>query len=187
MTNPEEKDQTTEVQNHDTSNEQENKENEPVESSEPTVTSEADVLKQEVADLKDKYIRLYSDFENFRKRTAKEKLELLSTAAEDIIKNILPVMDDLERALKSIGDSEENQNTREGVDLVYQKFKKTLEGKGLKVMESIGKPFDVEIHEAITQIPAPSEDLKGKVIDEIEKGYYLNEKVIRFAKVIIGA
>jgi molecular chaperone GrpE len=96
-------------------------------------------------------------------------------------------LDDLERALKSIGEAEENKAMREGVELVYQKFKKTLESKGLKVMESIGAPFDVELHEAITQIPAPSEELKGKVVDEIEKGYFLNDKVIRFAKVVIGA
>lgn len=184
MMNPEEKDPTAEVQNSEVTNEQES--TPPVTEEAPAV-SETDLLKQEVADLKDKYIRLYSDFENFRKRTAKEKLELLSNASEDVIKTILPVVDDLERALKSIGDAEENKATREGVELVYQKFKKLLEAKGLKVMEAIGTPFDVELHEAITQIPAPSEDLKGKVVDEIEKGYFLNDKVIRFAKVVIGA
>jgi molecular chaperone GrpE len=186
MMNPEEKDPTAEVQNNEVANEQETIP--PASEEAPSQeVSETDQLKQEVADLKDKYIRLYSDFENFRKRTAKEKLELLSNASEDVIKTVLPVIDDLERALKAIGDAEENKAMREGVELVYQKFKKTLESKGLKVMVSIGAPFDVELHEAITQIPAPSEELKGKVVDEIEKGYFLNDKVIRFAKVVIGA
>lgn len=185
MTSPEEKEQSTDVQNNEQLNEQENKET--PEPSEEQIPSETDVLKQEVVDLKDKYIRLYSDFENFRKRTAKEKMELLNTAGEDVIKTILPVVDDLERALKSIAETEENKSLREGVELVYQKFIKSLESKGLKAMNAVGQVFDVETHEAITQIPAPSEDLKGKVIDEIEKGYYLNEKVIRFAKVVIGA
>ncbi|MCU0430149.1 MAG: nucleotide exchange factor GrpE [Cytophagaceae bacterium] len=153
----------------------------------PQASAETEQLKQEVADLKDKYIRLYSDFENFRKRTAREKLELLSNASEDVLKAVLPVLDDMERALKSIGEAEENKAMREGLDLVYQKFKKTLEAKGLKLMETIGTPFNPDVHEAITQLPAPSEDMKGKVIDEVEKGYFLHEKVIRFAKVVIGA
>ncbi|TDE16420.1 nucleotide exchange factor GrpE [Dyadobacter psychrotolerans] len=143
--------------------------------------------KQEIAELKDKYLRLYADFENFRRRTSKEKLELLSTAGADMVKQILPVVDDFERAKVSFDSSTDIVALKEGVDLIYTKLFKTLEAKGLKPMQSKGETFDVEIHESIAQFPAPSEDLKGKVIDEIEKGYYLNDKVIRYAKVIVGA
>jgi len=146
-----------------------------------------ETAKQEVAELKDKYLRLYADFENFRRRTSKEKLELLSNASADVIKLILPVVDDFERAKVSFDSSVDTVALKEGVDLIYTKLYKTLESKGLKPMESKGAAFDVELHESIAQFPAPSEDLKGKVIDEIEKGYYLNDKVIRYAKVIVGA
>jgi molecular chaperone GrpE len=144
-------------------------------------------LKSEIAELKDKYLRLYADFENFRRRTAKEKLEMISGASADMMKSILPIVDDFERAKVSFDSSAEIDALKEGVDLIYTKLYKTLEGKGLKPMTSKGEPFDVEIHESIAQFPAPSDDLKGKVIDEIEKGYYLNDKVIRYAKVIVGA
>ena len=150
-------------------------------------TDPLETAKQEIAELKDKYLRLYADFENFRRRTSKEKLELLSTASADVIKLILPVVDDFERAKVSFDSSVEIEALKEGVDLIYIKLYKTLEAKGLKPMESKGETFDVELHESIAQFPAPSEDLKGKVIDEIEKGYYLNDKVIRYAKVIVGA
>ena len=146
-----------------------------------------DLAKKEIAELKDKYLRLYADFENFRRRTSKEKLELLSTASSDMVKLILPVVDDFERAKVSFDSSTDTEALKEGVDLIYTKLYKTLESKGLKPMQSKGETFDVEIHESIAQFPAPSEDLKGKVIDEIEKGYYLNDKVIRYAKVIVGA
>jgi len=143
--------------------------------------------KAEIAELKDKYLRLYADFENFRRRTAKEKLEMISGASADTVKLILPVVDDFERAKVSFDSSTDIDALKEGVDLIYTKLYKTLESKGLKAMESKGADFDAEIHESIAQFPAPSEDLKGKVIDEIEKGYYLNDKVIRYAKVIVGA
>jgi len=143
--------------------------------------------KAEIAELKDKYLRLYADFENFRRRTAKEKLEMISGASADMVKLILPVVDDFERAKVSFDSSTDIDALKEGVDLIYTKLYKTLESKGLKAMESKGADFDAEIHESIAQFPAPSEDLKGKVIDEIEKGYYLNDKVIRYAKVIVGA
>ncbi len=154
------------------------------------ITGEKDPIegyKTEIAELKDKYLRLYADFENFRRRTAKEKLEMISGASADMLKSILPVVDDFERAKVSFDSSTEIEALKEGVDLIYTKLYKTLEGKGLKPMVSKGEPFDVEIHESIAQFPAPSDDLKGKVIDEIEKGYYLNDKVIRYAKVIVGA
>ncbi|WP_221390774.1 nucleotide exchange factor GrpE [Dyadobacter sp. NIV53] len=150
-------------------------------------TDPLETAKQEVAELKDKYLRLYADFENFRRRTSKEKLELLSSASADVIKLILPIVDDFERAKVSFDSSVDTEALKEGVDLIYTKLYKTLESKGLKPMESKGETFDVELHESIAQFPAPSDDLKGKVIDEIEKGYYLNDKVIRYAKVIVGA
>ena len=146
-----------------------------------------EAAKQEVAELKDKYLRLYADFENFRRRTSKEKLELLSNASADVVKLVLPVVDDFERAKVSFDSSTDIEALKEGVDLIYIKLYKTLESKGLKPIEAKGATFDVELHESIAQFPAPSEDLKGKVIDEIEKGYYLNDKVIRYAKVIVGA
>ncbi|WP_026630828.1 nucleotide exchange factor GrpE [Dyadobacter alkalitolerans] len=141
----------------------------------------------ELAEMKDKYIRLYADFENFRRRTAKEKLEMISGASTDMVKAILPIVDDFERAKVSFESSTEIDALKEGVDLIYTKLFKTLEAKGLKPMDSKGETFDAELHESIAQFPAPSEDLKGKVIDEIEKGYFLNDKVIRYAKVIVGA
>lgn len=155
---------------------------------ESKVESEENKLEYEVADLKDKYLRLYSDFENYRKRTAKERLDLISTASEEVIKDLIPVVDDFERALRASENGEEGTKVREGNLLIFQKLVKILGSKGLKPMEDlIGKPFDAETQEAITQIPAPSEELKGKVVDVVEKGYILGEKVVRYAKVVTGA
>ena len=143
-------------------------------------------LQGEIAEQKDKYIRLYSEFENFRRRTAKEKLEMIQSANEQLIKSMLPVADDFERAEKSFTDRSDKQ--LEGFFLIQSKFNKTLEQYGVKVMDlKAGSEFNADFQEAITQIPAPSEDLKGKVVDVVEKGYLLNEKVIRFAKVVIGS
>jgi len=162
---------------------------ETVEAAEPIAPelSETDKLKAEAADWKDKYIRLYAEFENFRQRSSKEKLNLISTASEGLMVDLLPVMDDFERTMKALETSPDIKSLKEGVDLVFQKFQKILSQKGLKVMESIGKPFDAEIQEAITQFPAPTPEQKGQVIDEVEKGYTLNDKTIRFAKVVIGS
>ncbi|QHT72040.1 nucleotide exchange factor GrpE [Rhodocytophaga rosea] len=157
------------------------------EDSAPADASTLGKLTAELAETKDKYMRLYADFENFRRRTSKEKLEYMKSASEDVIKAILPVLDDFERAQKSLVSQEGSDPAKEGIQLIYNKLYKTLEQKGLKPMESIGKSFDLELHESITQVPAPSEDLKGKIIDEVEKGYFLHDKVIRFAKVIIGS
>ena len=145
-------------------------------------------LEAEVAELKEKYLRLYSDFENFRKRTSKERIELITTASEDVLRDLLPVVDDFERAFKA-SEAEVNAATiREGNQLIFYKLVRILESKGLKVMEDlIGKPFNADTQEAITQIPAPSEDLKGAVIDVVEKGYTLGDKVVRYAKVVTGA
>jgi molecular chaperone GrpE len=136
-------------------------------------TDPLEAAQKEVADLKDKYLRLYADFENFRRRTSKEKLELLSSAGTDMVKQILPVVDDFERAKVSFDSSTDIVALKEGVDLIYNKLYKTLESKGLKAIPAKGEAFDVELHESIAQFPAPSEELKGKVIDEIEKGYLI--------------
>ncbi len=155
---------------------------------EPQTASEENKLEYEVADLKDKYLRLYSDFENYRKRTAKERLDLITTASEDMLRDLIPVVDDFERALKASDSEVEGSKVREGNLLIFHKLVKILESKGLKQMDDlVGKPFDAETQEAITQIPAPNEELKGKVVDVIEKGYVLGDKVVRYAKVVIGA
>ncbi len=143
-------------------------------------------LKREIEEQRDKYVRLYADFDNARKRMAKEKLELISTASKDVVKDLLPVLDDFERAQKAVEKSNDLNALKEGLALVYSKFSNTLAAKGLKPMDSVGKEFDVNNHEAITEIPAPTPELAGKVIDEVEKGYYLNDKIIRFAKVVVG-
>ncbi|WP_236676162.1 nucleotide exchange factor GrpE [Chryseolinea lacunae] len=143
-------------------------------------------LQQELEEQKDKYIRLYSEFDNFRRRTAKEKLELIQSANEQLLQKLLPVADDFERAEKSFKDK--NDKELEGFFLISNKFKKTLEQSGLKVMEiAIPGEFNPDFHEAITQVPVPDEAQKGKIVDVVEKGYLLNEKVVRFAKVVIGA
>ena len=138
------------------------------------------------AELNDKYLRLFSEFDNFRKRTIKERLELTKTASQDVIMSMLPVVDDFERAMQAFEKTKESDSLMEGVNLIYNKFKSTLNSKGVECMESKGKDFDTDYHEALTQIPAPSKDLKGKVVDVIEKGYTMNGKVIRFAKVVVG-
>ncbi|MEO1050627.1 MAG: nucleotide exchange factor GrpE [Bacteroidota bacterium] len=150
--------------------------------------SELERIKDELAETKDKYLRLYSEFENFRRRTAKERLELTQTANENLMVDLLPVLDDMARAEKSFEQEDAKvKDVEEGFKLISNKLKKALEQKGLKQMENKqGMDFNPDLHEAITKIPAPSEDLKGKVVDVIEVGYYLKEKVIRFAKVVIG-
>ena len=149
---------------------------------EPQETSPED----QINELNDKYLRLYSEFDNYRKRTSKERLELFKTAGQDILTDLLPVLDDFERAIQNIDSSDNSEAIQTGINLIYNKFKSILENKGLKHFKSIETEFDPEVHEAITKIPAPSKKLKGKVVDEIEKGYMLNDKVIRFAKVVVG-
>lgn len=143
-------------------------------------------LEKKIAEEKDKYLRLYSEFDNYRKRSVREKGELIKTAGEDFFKAILPVIDDFERALKAADKTGDINTIAEGVQLIYSKLKSTLKQKGLEEMEASGKTFDADVMEAITSIPSPNDDLKGKVVDEIEKGYSLNGKVIRYAKVVIG-
>ena len=148
---------------------------------------EVEKLTADLVESKDKYLRLYSEFDNYRRRTSKEKLELMQTAGERIISELIPVLDDFDRAVKS-ADSKDEASLLEGLNLISQKFEKTLLAQGLKPMETpVGTGFDPDIHEAITQIPAPKKKLQGKIVDTIEKGYYLGEKVIRFAKVVTGS
>ncbi|XOV93150.1 MAG: nucleotide exchange factor GrpE [Bacteroidota bacterium] len=155
------------------------------ESEEVVEKDEKEVLADELNEAKDKYLRLYSEFENFRRRTAKERIELIGTATKDLIVDLLPVLDDFERAFKSLDDK--SDASKEGLELIHNKFKKVLDQKGLKKMEvKAGDKFDPELQEAITQTPA-GKKLEGKVVDVIENGYTLNDKVIRFAKVVTGA
>ncbi|RED99787.1 nucleotide exchange factor GrpE [Marinoscillum furvescens] len=149
--------------------------------------SEVEKLQADVSEAKDKYLRLYSEFENFRRRTAKEKIDLIGSANKELVENLVPVLDDFERALKSMEENDEMKPAKEGTELIYNKFKKVLEAKGLKKMEiAKGDDFNDDYHEAITQIPA-EEELAGKIVDVVENGYFLNEKVVRFAKVVTGA
>jgi len=149
--------------------------------------SETDKLKAEIAESTNKYVRLYAEFDNYKRRTSKERVELLQTAGKDIIASLLPIVDDFERALKSMETAADVDSVKEGINLINQKLNNLLAQRGLKPMETKGLPFDADLHEAITSIPAPTDDQKGKVVDELEKGYTLNEKVIRFAKVVVGA
>ena len=149
--------------------------------------STEDRLNKELGQEKDKFLRLFAEFENYKKRTSKERVELFKTAGKDVMVSMLPVLDDFERALLHIEDDKEAEELRKGVVLIYQKLLNTLSQKGLAAMEvNKGDVFDSEIHQAITQVPAPSKDLIGKIIDVIEKGYTLGETVIRFPKVVIG-
>lgn len=152
----------------------------------PTLSLE-EKHKQELEEANNKYLRLYAEFDNYKRRTSKERVDLLQTAGKDVIADLLPVLDDLERALKSMETAQELTVVKEGVDLVFQKLKSSLTKKGLKEMESIGKEFNADLQEAITKIPAPNKELVGKVIDEVEKGYFLNDKVLRYAKVVVGS
>ena len=158
-----------------------------VETEQAPELSAEEKLQAEVQQLNDKYLRLYAEFDNYKRRTQKERVELLQTAGKDVIVSLLPVLDDFDRALKAMETAVDVAPVKEGILLVSTKLKNTLAQKGLKDVESISQPFNTDFHEAITNIPAPSDDLKGKVIDEVEKGYTLNDNVIRFAKVVVGA
>lgn len=151
----------------------------------PKIQLELKKATEDLAEAKDKYLRLYSEFENFRRRTAKEKLELIQTASEQIVKAMLPVIDDFERAEKAFQGSESKE--MEGFLLIYNKFKKILEQTGVKQMEAKGSNFDADLHEAITQLPAPNDSQKGKVLEVVEQGYLLGDKVVRHAKVVVGS
>lgn len=188
---------------HEDMKDEHNKEQEEIEASElegdnaaeqndkaDDATAQVDPLREkeeELAAAKDKYLRLYAEFENYRRRTSKERLDLVKTANEELILDLLTVVDDLERSLQIFEDKEEVAPMYEGIQLVHQKFSKVLTQKGLKPMEiGPGNDFDSEYHEAVAQIPAPEDKMKGKIVDVVEKGYFLGEKVLRYAKVVIG-
>jgi len=147
---------------------------------------EIEELSAKLDDIKDKHLRLQAEFDNFRKRTLREKADLIKSGGETVLVNILPVVDDFERALGTMKDVPDEDAGKQGTLLIYNKFKEFLKQNNIKEIEALNQVFDVDLHEAITKIPAPNEELKGKVVDVIQKGYCLNEKVIRFAKVVIG-
>lgn len=170
--NASEEDSEEEVPAKETANKEESK------------LSETERLQKDLGEMKDKYLRIYAEFDNYRKRTIKERQDIIKLAAKDSLGAMLPAVDDFSRAIRLASDSDEK--IPEGIILIYNKLFHALEQQGIKEMESTGQDFDPELHEALTKIPAPSEELKGKVIDTIEKGYYLNDKIIRYAKVIIA-
>jgi molecular chaperone GrpE len=150
---------------------------------EPSVVEK---LEQELAEYKDKYLRLVAEFDNYKKRTAKERIELIQTAGREIIVSLLDVLDDFDRAMQQLDQAKDVVALKEGIQLIYNKFKSILQSKGLKEMETLHTHFDPELHEAISEVPAPDEQLKGKVLDNVQKGYLLNDKIIRHAKVVVG-
>lgn len=167
------------VQNEDQNSTEEQQENN-------TEAPKELTAEEKLAELNDRFIRLYAEFDNYRKRTNKEKVDIITNANAGVLADLLPVMDDFERAILNNQQADDIIVVKEGFQLIFNKFKNILEAKGLKQMQAKGTPFDSELHEAIANIPAPSKKEVGKVIDDVEKGYYLNDKVIRFAKVVVG-
>jgi molecular chaperone GrpE len=161
-------------------------ENSSTEINEQEETKTEPTPEEKLAELNDRYLRLYSEFDNYRKRTNKEKIDLIATASAGVLKELITTLDDFERAIANNETVEDLTTVKEGFHIIYNKFKTTLENKGLKAMSAKGESFDSELHEAIANIPAPSEDLVGKIVDDVEKGYYLHDKVIRYAKVVVG-
>lgn len=174
----------------ETGNQEELEQNETVENTteeQPTEeVKKEETPEEKIAELNNRYLRLYSEFDNYRKRTAKEKLDIITTANAGVMKDILGTVDDFKRAMQANEKVEDVATLKDGFELIFNKFYKTLESKGLKAIEAKGEPFNADVHEAITNIPAPTEDLKGKVVDVIEEGYMLGEKIIRFPKVVVG-
>ncbi len=148
--------------------------------------SELEQLRAELEESKDKFLRKVAEFENFRRRSAKERMELIQTAGKEVITDLLEVLDDCDRAQKQLESSDQAGALKEGLMLVFTKLRNTLQARGVKVMETINQEFNPDLHEAITEIPAATDDMKGKVVDEVAKGYYLNDKIIRHAKVVVG-
>jgi molecular chaperone GrpE len=146
----------------------------------------AEKLQDELQEQKDKYLRLFAEFDNYKRRNARERLELMQTANREVLTALLDVLDDTERTEKAVATASDIAVVKEGIALVFNKLRNVLQQKGLRAMESIGADFNADLHEAITEIPAPAENLAGKVLDEVQKGYYLNDKIIRFAKVVVG-
>ncbi len=150
------------------------------------VKSKVSAYEEKIKELQDKYLRLSAEFDNYRKRTLKEKIELTKSAGESLLINILPVMDDMERGIQIVNSAEDIEAVKEGINLIYNKFRDFLEQNGIKEIDAVNKGFDIDFHEAVTKVPVPEKDMKGKIVDVIEKGYTLNEKVIRYSKVVIG-
>ncbi len=177
------------IRNEETEQTDKEAQEEPKETDEKSVEEnekKEPTLQEKYDDLNDRLLRLHAEFDNFRKRTIKERIELCRTASEDVLKSFLPVVDDLERAIKSMEGASEINSAREGITLIYNKFKNILTQKGVEEIRTTGEIFNTDFHEAITNIPAENEEMKGKIIEVVEKGYILNGKVIRFAKVIVG-
>lgn len=183
--NTEEKELNQEEQEVENQEEKVNVE-EDAQEQEQEALNELDTLKNQLQEQKDKYLRLFADFDNFKKRTAKERLDLLNTAGKDVILSVIPILDDFDRAMLVAEKATEVSSVKEGMLLIRNKMFNILEQRGVKAMDSIGEAFDPERHEAITEIPAPNEDMKGKVIDQVEKGYFMHDKIIRYAKVVVG-
>ncbi len=152
----------------------------------PEESSRLKALEKELQEGKEKYLRLSADFDNYRKRTLKEKIELTKQAGEEIFASILPILDNLDRAMKSVEEAKDLEAVKEGMHLIYNMFKEYLQQHGVKEIEAMHQEFDTDVHDAVTKIPAPDKQLKGKVVDIIERGYFLNDKVLRYAKVVIG-
>lgn len=153
--------------------------------SENTVTDPIEVLQRELNEIRDQHVRLYAEFENYKRRTRNERADLIKTASSDLMSALLPILDDFDRALKAM-TTNEGRGVSEGILLIQQKMKSTLEQRGLKAMDAAGNAFDADLHEAITNIPVEDASLKGKIIEEVEKGYWLHDKVLRYAKVVVG-
>jgi len=172
-------------QTEETDNQQPAAEDDPVDPT-PSLEDELEALRKEHAELKDKYLRLAAEFDNYKRRMVKEKMDMMNSAAQDTMSALLPVLDDFDRAHKAAQENDKGDLFAEGIGLVYKKLYNTLKQKGLEPMQSEGEPFNPDFHEALTEIPAPSDELKGKVVDIVEKGYLLNGKIIRHAKVVVG-
>ncbi len=151
-----------------------------------TRSQKKESLEEKLTEAQDKYLRLSAEFDNYRKRTLKEKMDLTKSAGESILSNILPVMDDFDRALQLMDSASDCKSMKDGIDLIYNKFQEFLKSNGIKEIKAVNKEFDTDLHEAITKIPAPEKKLKGKVVDVIQKGYYLNDKIIRYSQVVVG-
>jgi molecular chaperone GrpE len=192
------KEKDNEIQNHSKENEMNVSDNEifnTSDSSESYDTTQIETgqepdkcpdLAEQVKEWQDKYLRLSAEFDNFRKRTLREKMDLIKNGGEETLTKLIPVIDDMERAIQAMNQSDDIQALREGQMLIYKKFSDFITGQGIIAIDAVNQEFDTDKHEALTKIPAPTEELKGRVIDVIQKGYFLNDKVIRFAKVVIG-
>jgi molecular chaperone GrpE len=168
------------------SEQQNNEENQQSQENEKTQETENETLLKSYNELNDRYLRIIAEYDNFRKRTLKEKMELVKSGGSDVLKGLLPVIDNFERALKSLNETTEIEAVKEGINLIYITFTDFMKMKGIQEIEALNLPLDTDLHEAIAQVPATNEETKGKIIDVVEKGYKLNDKILRFAKVVVA-